>query len=197
MQEIRRLIQETLEKSGILEDAQSFIDIPPSAGLVISKNTKDSIWLNLFDFKAKRCIGIITLRNYTDRAWGVTTVAAEKGLGPRMYELGMMAVYPSGLCTDRNGPTKEGAISVWKRFVDNRPDVKKTKIKPGDIEYSQRNIEDEERNFLENIICQRNKSIWFDKLVTRGETLMRQYDITPEQVSDTCREYFSNRYDNG
>lgn len=197
MKKLKKLIQETLEKSGILEDAQSFIDLSPSVGLVISKNTNNSIWLNMFDFSQKKCVGIITLRKYTDRAWGVTTVAAEKGLGPKMYELGMMAVYPAGLCTDRNGPTRDGAMSVWKRFVDNRPDIKKTIVKPGEEEYSYRNSEDEERNFLENVICQRTQSFWFNKLLKKGEMLMSKHKITAPQISDTCRDYFSDRYDNG
>lgn len=196
MDKIRKLIKETLENSKIFEGAGSFMSIPPNVGLIISKQTSDQIWLNLFNFSTKTCFGIITLRKVSEKAWGVTTIAAEKGFGPNLYELGMMAVYPAGICTDRNGPTNDLAFSVWKKFVDNRPDIKKVAIKKDDKEFSERYFQNEEKHYLENIICYRTPSIWYSKLIKRGNALIAQSGLSPLDISNACREYFSGKYNN-
>lgn len=197
MESIRKLIRETLDDCSIFEGANSFINIGPNAGLVTTRNTSDQIWLNLFDFKEKKCIGIITLRKVSDRAWGVTTVAAEKGNGSLMYEFGMMSVYPAGICTDRLGLTKDGAFSVFQKFIDNRSDIRKVFIKKEDSEYSTKYSTDETKSILENIICFKPTSIWFKKFIDKGAALMEKTGISKVEIEEVCRNYFVKRYKTG
>ncbi len=193
MHNIRRFIKEIVSEIVISEQAKMFFNIDPNTGLIISKDSSDQKWLNLFDFKANKCVGIITLRKFSDRTWGVTTVAADKGLGPLMYEFGMMSVYPAGICVDKIGSTSEAAFSVWKKFADNRGDIRKVIIKPEDIEYSS-NYEDDTKSFLENVIFLKTPSIWLKKITDRGEMLMKKHELIPEEISDICRDYFKKRY---
>jgi hypothetical protein len=194
MDEVRKLIRETLSEVIVSEAARGFIDLDPNVGLVISKHTSDQLWINLFNFKLMKCQGIITLRKASSRAWMMTTVAADQGIGPVMYEIGMMSVYPAGVCLDRFGDTSADAFNVWKKFVDNRGDIQKIIIKPEDSEYFDRYADDEPKSYLENVICLRSKSIWFDKLIERGDRLMSQTSMKPQDVNDACRTYFIGRY---
>jgi hypothetical protein len=194
MESLRKLIRETLESTFVSEQAKSFFDVGPNIGLVVSKRTSDQIWLNLFNFKEKKCAGIITLRKFSDRAWGVTTVAADDGNGPLMYEIGMMMAYPAGICVDKVGPTSDAAFSVWKKFADNRNDVRKIQIKPGEPEYTNR-YEDENKAYLENLLCFKSPSLWLQKILNRGDYLLDQNEITPEDISNICRDYFRGRYE--
>lgn len=197
MDEVRRLIRETLAEILVNEQANTFFDIGPNIGLVISKDTGNQKYLNLFDFKEKRCVGVITLSNISNRAWGVTTVAADNGFGPVIYEVGMMFVYPQGICVDKFGPTKDGAFTVFKKFADEREDVRKIKVKENDEEFSNRYMEDEAKFYLDNLIFFKTKSIWLKKLIEKGYMLMDKTKISPEIIDYTCREYFKSRYSNG
>lgn len=194
MESLRKLIKETLESAFVSEQANGFFNIGPNIGLVVSKRTSDQIWLNLFDFKENKCSGTITLRKISDRAWTVTTVAANDGNGPLMYEIGMMMAYPAGICMDKIGQTSNAAFSVWKKFADNRNDVRKVEIKPNEPEYTKR-YEDEHKAYLENLLYLKSPSLWLQKILNRGDYLLDQNKINPEDISNTCRDYFKGRYE--
>lgn len=188
MNSLRKLIREVIE-----EGAAGFMSVNQNTGLVIEHGNKRII-LSLFDFSKKECIGTITLKNVSDRAWYIDTVAAEYGFGPLMYELAMMAVYPAGICV--GGPTNEKAFSIFDKFSSLRGDIRKVKINPVDSEYNVSYQSDEKKDYLSNLIFMRTKSIWFDKLLSRGEMLLKKTSMRNSDINDLSKEYFLGKYQN-
>lgn len=87
--------------------------------------------LILYNTKEDKVLGSINVYNNE-----VTGVAAEKGFGPVMYELGMAMVYPKPLQSDRRGNTEEAAVTIWNKFIDGiNPKIKVEKVKPSDKDY--------------------------------------------------------------
>jgi hypothetical protein len=85
----------------------------------------------LYNTKEDRVLGSINVYNNE-----VTGVAAEKGFGPVMYELGMAMVYPKPLQSDRRGNTEDAAASIWNKFISGaNPKIKAKKVDPNDIDY--------------------------------------------------------------
>lgn len=104
----------------------------------------------------------------------------------------MMAVYPAGICVA--SPTNDKAFSVFNKFATSRNEIRKIIIKPEDPEYLQIYRNEETKQFLSNIIFIRTKSIWFDKLVLRGQMLMKQHSISKEEINDISQDYFMDKY---
>lgn len=188
-----RLGKQQLGEEVIEEKAASFIDVPPSVGLVKYKTTL-GVSLHLFDFKTRKCFGHISLQELSNRSYMVTTIAAEKGFGPLMLEIGMMGVHPAGVCIDRVGPSKPPVWNMFKVFVDERPEIKKVSIKEKDEEYDGRYKEDESRHFLYNTICFRPPSSWYNKILERGATLSQDNNIDQHEITGICRNYFTDKY---
>jgi hypothetical protein len=186
MNELRKLIREILE-----EAAAGFMSVGANTGLVITKKTNKLIF-NLFDFSKKECVGSITMTKVSDRAYFVETVAAESGFGPLMYEIAMMAVYPAGICV--GGPTNDKAFSVFNKFATSRNEIKKIILRPGDSEYSEIYQNNETKHYLSNIIFMRTKSIWFEKLLLRGQMLMNKTSMNDAEINNICQEYFLDKY---
>lgn len=74
-------------------------------------------------------LGYISLSE-NDDFFETSSIAAEKGYGPLMYEFAMMYAYENNkyiMCT-RDGDIREDAFNVWKRFYlsDNSNITKKT-----------------------------------------------------------------------
>ena len=87
--------------------------------------------ITLFDIINKEVLGYINV--YGNQVSGV---AAKKGFGPLMYELGMALVYPKGLQSNRHGNTSDSAIRIWNYFINggnNKVKVKTYNI--GDSKY--------------------------------------------------------------
>jgi len=191
MKEFRKLVRETLIAALVNEGALGFMDLEPSVGLVIGQNSTQ-IFINLFDFKTEKCVGTITLKKRSNRIWYVDTVAAEKGIGPLMYEIGMMAIYPAGIGV--GGPTNEKAFDIFNKFEQGRGDIKKVIIKPSDEDYTSFYRNDDLQHYLENIIFSRTKSIWFNKLEDRGRNLMEKNNLDIDFINKKCQNYFLNKY---
>ena len=191
MDKLRKLIRETIEEGLFQESAAGFMSVGPNTGLsIIHKG--NAVILNLFNFSKEASEGSITIKKVSNRAYGVETVAADDGLGPLMYEIAMMAVYPAGICVAP--PTNDKAFSVFNKFATSRNEIRKIIIKPEDPEYLQIYRDDETKQFLSNIIFIRTKSIWFDKLVLRGQMLMKQHSISKEEINDISQDYFMDKY---
>lgn len=182
-----------MEEQFLSEMAKDFFDLDPNVGLVILKPSSEQIWLHLFNFKTKQCVGIITIRKISDRAWTVTTVAAEKGFGPLMYKIAMMAAYPSAICSDRVASSSKDDINVWRNFLKIPSEVKRQIIKPGEVEYKVF-TDDEEKEMILNQLYSRPISSWFKKALERGNKLMTNYKINQDEISQICRNYFMKRY---
>ena len=190
-----RLGKQQLGEEVIEEKAATFMDVPPSVGLVKYKTTL-GVSLHLFDFKTRKCFGHISLQELSKRSYMVTTIAAEKGFGPLMLEIGMMGVYPAGICIDRVGPSKAPVWNMFNVFINERPEIKTVHIKEGDEEYDNRHAEDEGRHFLYNTICFRPPSSWYNKMLERGARLSQDNGTQQKEIVDICRGYFTDKYRN-
>ena len=98
--------------------------------MVVVLSRKDN-QINLYDLKTNEALGVIN--TYGNE---VTGVAAKKGYGPLMYELGMANVYPNGLQSDRHGNTEPAAENIWKKYIaGTSPNIKVQKLIPKDKDY--------------------------------------------------------------
>ena len=185
---------QTLGEEELVEGASNFSDIPESVGLIKSKGDDSKIWLHLFDFKDKKCVGHITLAKLSDRSYMLTTIAAEKGFGPIVLEMGMMAASPAGVCIDRVTPTRGRVWDMFDKFID-RSDIKKEWIEKTDMEYDDRFISDENRHFPMNVILFKSPSSEYNKLIENGAMLAKSTDMDYSSIANICRGYFSKRYE--
>jgi uncharacterized Zn ribbon protein len=109
-----------------LEEAKQ--EVKDSMVVVLSRKDNQ---INLYDLKTNEALGVIN--TYGNE---VTGVAAKKGYGPLMYELGMANVYPNGLQSDRHGNTEPAAEDVWKKYIAGvSPNIKVQKLTPEDKDY--------------------------------------------------------------
>jgi hypothetical protein len=143
--------------------------------------------LNLYDTITKQILGYINVYNNN-----VTGVAAKKGYGPLMYELGMAHVYPNGLQSDRNGNTEPEAEAVLNKFIaGNSPNIKAVKLTPNDkdykTEYPNGNKLWDVNNFFNYKFFNPNKST-LEKLISNGDKL------SPEE-QENIRKLGYNFYD--
>lgn len=127
----------------------------------------------LYNIKEDRILGSINVYNNE-----VTGVAAEKGYGPVLYELGMAMVYPNPLQSDRRGNTTEAAERIWNKFIGGiNPKIKVEKVNPGDRDYMSvwpETGEEIHPHYLEGFINYRfynsDKSL-LNKLIKKGNTV--------------------------
>ena len=188
----------SMNEDVIEEGAKGFMDIPPYVGLVGSDEGFRSSSFSLFDFKNKKCIGYISLEEFSDRAYCLKNIAAEPGYGPLMTEIGMMSVYGKGICVDRNGPTKPKVFDMLKTFADSRGDIRKIKVVPKDMEYEGMYLEeDENKDYVMNLIFYRTPSAWYNKLLERGDRLSSEAGMDSTEIRNICRDYFGDRNKNG
>lgn len=188
----------SMNEDVIEEGAKGFMDIPPYVGLIGSDVGFRTKSFSLFDFKNKKCIGYISLVEFSDRSYCLASIAAEPGYGPLMTEIGMMSIYSKGICVDRNGPTKQKVWDMLKTFADSRGDIRKVKILPTEMEYDNRYLEeDENRDYVMNLIFYRTPSSWYKKLLDRGSRLSSETGMNSTEIKDICRKYFGDRYENG
>ena len=81
-------------------------EVTDSMVVVLSRNDNQ---INLYNLKTNEALG--NINTYGNEVNGV---AAKKGYGPLMYELGMANIYPKGLQSDRRGNTEAPAEAIWK-----------------------------------------------------------------------------------
>lgn len=184
----------SINEDTIEEGASGFMDVPPYVGLVASDEGFRSKSFILFDFKNKKSIGYISLVEFSERSYCLVNIAADQGYGPLMTEIGMMGIYSKGICVDRNGPTKQKVWDMLKIFADSRGDITKVKISKVDMEYDDRYSDDEERDYIMNLIFYRTPSAWYKKLLDRGSRLMDESGMDSTEIRNIGREYFSSRY---
>lgn len=189
----------SINEETVEEGATEFMNVPPNAGLIVIGGGFRGVSVALFDFKEKKCYGYVFLSDFSDRVYGLINIAAEPGYGPLITECAMMSVYPKGICIDRVGGTKQKVWDMLKKFADSRGDITKKKIEEKDMEYDGRYLEDgdEDRYYVMNLIFSRTPSTWYKKLIDRGERLSQETGIEPDEVRYICRQYFSDRYENG
>lgn len=187
------------EEEVVSEGAVDFINVPPTIGLIIIEGGFRGMSTALFDFKEKKCYGYVFLSKFSERSYGIINIAAEPGYGPLITECAMMSVYPKGICIDRVGGTKQKVWDMMKKFADGRGDIKKDAITDKDMEYDSRYLEDgdEDKHYVANLIFSRTPSVWYKKMLERGNRLSEETGIGPTEVRYICRNYFTDRYENG
>ena len=103
-------------------------EVTDSMVVVLSRNDHQ---INLYNLKTNEALG--NINTYGNE---VNAVAAKKGYGPLMYELGMANIYPKGLQSDRRGNTEAPAEAVWKKYIEGAsPNIKVEKLTPKDRDY--------------------------------------------------------------
>jgi len=193
---VRDIIKKTLEESIISEIAPSLMSLGPHVGLV-DEMVGQERQLTLFDFNEVKCLAVISMKQSSPRQCVVVNVAAENGIGPTIYELGMMDIFPMGLTPDRTGNITPKAYGVWKIFHDLRSDITKKQIVPGDVEYSERYITGEDSMpAVLNCLYYRKPSVFYKKLMDKGIIFQEKYNVTPQQISILSKEFFKNKYNN-
>ena len=153
--------------------------------------------LILYNIKEDKVLGTINVYNNE-----VTGVAAEKGFGPVMYELGMSMVYPKPLQSDRRGNTEDSAANVWNKFIDGlNPNIKVEKVKPDDKDYMSIWPNTGEAidpyylgGFINYKFYNSDKSL-LNKLIDKGDTLSKdkQKDII-KQANDFYQRKVNHPY---
>jgi len=130
--------------------------------------------LDLYDTVTKESLGYINVYQNA-----VTGVAAKKGYGPLMYELGMAYVYPKPLRSDRSGNTADEAQNIWEKFIEGiNPNIKVIKLTPQDKKFAthypnENEIWEPESNFYNYEFYNPNKS-QVDELITKGSLLTKE-----------------------
>ncbi len=175
---MKKLIRKKLIESlaTLTEVAISINDLPPTIGLFIPK--KD--YLILYDYKADKVYGMISFDKENDmKYYYVGAVAAEKGIGPLMYELAMTYSYPNGLTADRYHSTSDAAIKIHN-FMYNRSDVKHVDL----------NSNNNSNKSLDSAYFYQNKPV-FDALKKRGDSVLNQLDL--EAIYHKSAIYFGDK----
>ena len=91
------------------------------------------------------CVGYISFWKYNKNEWEAVSVAAEKGFGYKMFEVGMDFIYPNWFIPIRNKSITHQVIKTIERFID-RPDIETQAITPDDSSYTK--ISDKYNNWF-------------------------------------------------
>jgi hypothetical protein len=174
--------------TAILPDTINELKQEPTDSMVVVLSDK-GYGLNLYDTSTQQLLGYINVYNNN-----VTGVAAQKGYGPLMYELGMAHIYPNGLQSDRNGNTEPEAEAVLNKFIaGNSPNIKAVKLTPNDkdykTEYPNGNKLWDVNNFFNYKFFNPNKST-LEKLILNGDKLSPEEQ---ENIKKLGNEFYNKR----
>jgi len=189
MNQVRKLIRETIEGVLISEAAFGFSDVlnNPDIGLVEDKGGSSSIVL--YNFKNNTVVGTMSYRPASRNINQFVGVAAEKGYGPLIYELGIMSSFNRALVPTRDGDIRSGAFKVWEKFMD-RSDVHKIVLEPGEEAYSEKY----ENPKIANTALLKIPNKEYKELINRGNELISKYRISPEEVRGRGGNFFAYKY---
>lgn len=163
------------------------------AGMIVSKEPSGAS-VELFDFKTSRVLGTIKYKAASNNIMQFVAVAAEKGYGPLMYELGIMTAFNKPMVPTRDADIRGGAFSVWEKFM-SRSDVKKIVLQPGDEAFSEEYYEiGDKEGEIGNTALLKAPSGEYSELLKRGNELAAKYKIYPEEVKQRGDNFFSYKY---
>ena len=201
MNKVKKLIRETINELLLSEVAVTATEVlgNPDMGLI-----NDGGSLVLYDFKNNRVFGTMSYRPASRNINQFVGVAAEKGYGPLIYELGIMSSFNKGLVPTRDGDIRDTAFSVWEKFI-NRSDVHKAILEPGDEAYSEEyddytyNAETDEEvlnntSSIANTVLVKIPTKEFKDLVNRGKELMDKYRISQDEIKGRGGNFFAYKY---
>ena len=126
----KKLIKSLLRESLLDEAALRGDSLSDTTGLFIDADS-GALTMSLYDPKQDLVYGYIHTAYHPSEApyFSVISVGAEKGYGPFMYELAMMALYNKNqlLMPSRDGDIRGEAWEVWVKFYQ-RSDIIKQPI---------------------------------------------------------------------
>ena len=126
----KKLIKSLLRESLLDEAALRGDSLSDTTGLFIDADS-GALTMSLYDPKQDLVYGYIHTAYHPSEApyFSVISVGAEKGYGPFMYELAMMALYNKNqlLMPSRDGDIRGEAWEVWLKFY-HRSDIIKQPI---------------------------------------------------------------------
>lgn len=185
--------------------ADEVMDNEPYTGVIKINGKKHSIEyliLIIYNFKESIVEGYIYLERFQgDEEYMVKRTYAIEKKGPLCYELALSVISPAGIIPDRT--IRPAAQKVWEYFDKNRPDVKKTVMKPDHDWYAKEYEVDIEHPHLKDpeVLDRINKIYSVDKpfentkeLLDRGIAFMKEYDVKQKDIVKKADEDFFKIY---
>jgi len=185
--------------------AEDVISNEPDTGVIKSltkKPSKEYMKLILFNFKTKTVEGYLAMERFkSDKEFMIQRTFAIDKHGPLMYDLALSMVSPEGIIPDRM--IRPAAQKIWSYFDKNRPDVRKTVMKPKDtwftkeydVDIEHEHLKDKEVLDLINKVYSLDKPIHnMDELLAKGEKLMKDNGLKPMDLIKKGDEAFQERY---
>lgn len=199
---IRKFVRKVLKENKINEEALRLKNLPKDAALFI-KEINQGYNFVLYNPKDKAIYATITIVNrdyYGPDFYYVNAVAAEKGLGPFIYELAMMHIFGEkmGLMPQRDGDVRGDAFGVWENFYE-RSDVKKNTLDLLDDNFRCDIIVGNECAFDDD----EDKLIWWSELNSYEKNALKvfntKYYIQPDsqyyELKKRGEEHIKNAFD--
>ncbi len=165
------------------ESAKMLNDLSSTTGLFDTGE-----YLALYDYQNNILYGMIAIYPENDFYY-IGAVAAQKGYGPLMYELGMTKASPKGLSADRDSSTTTSAINVFKGM--EKRGVKKRVI-PSDsdefIKYFDKSPED---NIILNTIYFYEDKSTYNKLSQVANNYLSTVEDKSTVLDDLSEKAYS------
>jgi len=213
MTNIKNYIKKRLMESMIGEAAKGLGDLPEDAALFVIDLDNNEWDINLYSKTEDKMYAVLSFLKTNDNTYNVGRVGADRGYGPFMYEMVMSYIYPNYLMPSRNGDVKPKALNVWANFYE-RNDIKKKflniedelftfAIITGDEDEKFDSIEEKKEKFnslskgeqyavkVFNTMYQYSNSV-VTKLIKKGDELIKNGEVTIEQIEDEASYYFLN-----
>lgn len=185
---IRKIIREAIR-----EAAYKSQQLPPSA-LLFFRDMNPAQYLVLYDAVNNEILGMITFVK-RDEYFMVTAVASESGFGPLMYEFAMMKTSPLPIIAERNGLIKDKSANIWKFFLKNREDVKKTPIKPGSDAFRNKGEVSKEHIDFINFYFSKSPDSDFKGLINRSKEFSKVAgNKIIDKIFKRADRYFEYKY---
>lgn len=120
--------------------------------------------------------------------YSINNIVADKNYGPTMYELTMMALYPSGICPDVSYGTTDKAMNIWNRFME-RNDIEKSPIP----EEALKDFELEEVTEINKTMFRKEPSSYFNSIVKKSDEFLENYSKEYQMSLSVAKQNFFKR----
>jgi hypothetical protein len=165
------------------ESAKTLNDLSVTTGLF---DTGD--YLVLYDYENNTLYGMIAIYPDSDFYY-IGAVAAQKGFGPLMYEMGMTKIFPKGLSADRDSSTTTAALNVFKG-MENRG-INKRIIPSDSDEFIQYNDKSPEDNIILNTIYFYEDKSTYSRLIQIANNYLNKIEDKQRFLDDLSEKAYS------
>lgn len=210
--DLRIILKEELNK--LIEGKFDSSHLPEDIGLFTPRPINRDTDLILYSLSENKVYGVLSYWEF-DKFSSVTSVAAEKGFGPFLYEMAMM--HTGGLAPARNGDITGGAWNVWTKFYKN-PNIVKFDIPIFSEDYSfslitQRahyNLKLSEKKELYesmdidakiklkifNSVYSIDRNNEYPTLINNAKITFKENGANLREISDMANDFFDQKYYN-